>query len=855
MAIKSQLNFAAGELDPALHERTDLEKYRSSVATARNVVVGKTGRITSRPGRKQFVETNLTGRKVKIFPVAHRGCFLEWGHLYVRVYDITTGALISSHVHALTEDDLDYISFTLIKGLDVTVPVAANVTWVNNDLVLVFREGIDILVLDPVNGWRTSYFSGFNVTPIATAITANTGTGHSVVYVANFVANGEESASFTASAAAALPIAAGQVVSLSCVRDYAAGYKDLISEVRFYRKPSAGGAFGYIGSAAEASISAGANHVTAVFDDYGQDADYTNPPPAIDPFLRAVMAPALTEAAFKSKVGTVYQQRLLYSYRDVIIASRPGYFHNTFADYPLDDASTLIFKAGADNYARVLWMIETNGLLVFTSQGVYLHTGALTPTNLAMEKIGNWSCDETVPPVKIPGGVLFIDASTNTIRELSYKDEANRFSGTEVSIFSDHLFRDNKIVSWAFQEGAIPLLWVVFSDGTFASFTHEAEHHMRSWTRHDSGVGIEYVASIGAGFQYAAPTVPTLPQIIFVTRVGTDGDRNIELGVPRYVLASIKAANSEWDKNESIAAMDSMVSWSYLLNDDLVGSDVFTLTPTTPGNWAGTLTLTCGTSGVFVSPGLGVVGQIFRWFHPVDRSSIDLEITARAGDNSITVQPAITFNSSYASGIRLYWTKATFDGLGHMEGEAVSIISDGYVLASPNNDIENYPTVTVTGGAITLPNSERGAIVHIGRPYTMDIETLDIDTIEQRPVLIESMTLNKLYVKVKDFRGFYINGRFPDDDDALTGLESTTMTQVEMVDPSGQEVDYEDPDPILGNRYDQPVDKRIEVTLPGDWKSQGRVCIRQVDPLHFELLSITPDLTDIQRVNRRNEED
>jgi hypothetical protein len=848
MALRPQMSFSSGELDPALHERTDLEKYRSSLATARNVVVGKTGRIVSRPGRRHFVETSITGRRVKIFPVAHRGYFIEWGHLYVRAYDITTGVLLNEETHALTEDDLDYVNFVLIKGLNVTYPGGAvNVTWADSDLILVFREDNDILVLDPINGWLTSYFSGFNVTSLSISNTAGTGTGYAVLYLANFVTRGEESAG-TSTVGGSLPINVGEAESLSAVRQYAADYDELISEVRFYRKPSGGGAFGYIGSAAEGSITAGANHVTAVFDDNGQEADYTNSPPVIPPSLLDALSP--TEANLGSKTAVVYQQRMLYSYGEIIVASRPGFYHNTFADYPLSDDSSLIFKCGTDNYARVLWMVETNGLLVFTTQGVFAHSGALTPTNLTMEKIGNWACDEKLAPVKIPGGVLFLDASTNTVRELSANDDANRFKGVEVSIFSDHLFRDNKVVSWAFQEGPLPLLWVVFSDGTFASFTYEADHHMRSWTRHDSGVGVEYVCSMGAGFEYTDGVTPTLPQILFVTRTGTDGDRNIEIGVPRYVSADIKLANYEWDKNESIAAMDSMVSWEYLLNDDLNGSDVFELTPTTPDDWEGTLTLTCGTSGVFVSPGLGVVGEVYRWFHPVDRSSIDLEITARAGDNSVTVQPSAEFDSDYASDMRLYWTKDTFTGLDHMEGESVAVISDGYLLASPNNDVEDYDVVTVSSGSITLPNSERGAIVHVGRPYTMDVETLDIDTIEQRPVMIESMTLNKLYIKVKDFRGFYINGRFPDDDDALTGVDTTTMSEVEAIDTSSYEVDYEDPDPIVGNRYDQPVDRRVEVTLPGDWSSQGRVCIRQVDPIHFEILSIIPDLTDIQRMNR-----
>ena len=47
MAYKPQSSFAAGEFDPALHERTTLEKYRSGLSKARGIHIAKTGRILS----------------------------------------------------------------------------------------------------------------------------------------------------------------------------------------------------------------------------------------------------------------------------------------------------------------------------------------------------------------------------------------------------------------------------------------------------------------------------------------------------------------------------------------------------------------------------------------------------------------------------------------------------------------------------------------------------------------------------------------------------------------------------------------------------------------------------------------
>ena len=50
MAYLKKASFAAGELDPSLHDKTDIKSYYSGLATARNVVLGKTGRIINSAG-------------------------------------------------------------------------------------------------------------------------------------------------------------------------------------------------------------------------------------------------------------------------------------------------------------------------------------------------------------------------------------------------------------------------------------------------------------------------------------------------------------------------------------------------------------------------------------------------------------------------------------------------------------------------------------------------------------------------------------------------------------------------------------------------------------------------------------
>ncbi len=823
MALKVQASFAAGELDPALHERTTLEKFKSGLASGRGMIVGKTGRLISRMGRSLFRACKLPDREVLIYSPPYTGYVLEWGHQYVRIYAhevlgisasfAVGGVLVDDHSHDFTEDDLPYIHFET-----------------SGSYVYVFRYGLVTkkLFFGPGGGFVAA--ASLFAVPVAptTPNISSTGNGHYVDYAITRVVNGEESPPLIIPGAATnkLPIAVGEVCNIN-VRCQAGITIGATTEIRVYRRPEDAGAYGYIGSSSQI-YSTGSN-IHAKFDDLGVAADYSHgPPEAVDNF---VFRGGTDARVLNSKTGTIYQQRLLLQdgVGEGIFASRSGHQNNFTRDYPLNSDSALKFKSGTSGSANVLRMIDSDGLVVFTSRGIYLSIGALGPTNLALDRKGNWVIADDVPPIALPGGVLFVDSSTNTIRHLMWSQEAASYAGEELSIFSNHLFTGRKIKSWGFHEGETPVLFAVFTDGKFASFTYERQHEMRAWTPQDSSyfqedeveqLNVEAVAATG------------IPEKTFFL-VEKDGERYIELTVPRYVSATIAAEDSESDKNETVAALDSMVSYKTLMNDDLAGADLFVLTENL-GPWDDELTLRCGTSALFTTISWGAVGTIFRYFDTEDGTSVDLEVIQRNSDNEVIVMPSCEFPEDQASNVRLYLTAATFTGLTHLEGEAVSIVVDGYVVASPNNDLENYEQVVVASGAITLPDSLRGAIVHIGRPITFDIKTLKIDTVEQRPVLVESLTVNKLLVKVYKSRGLYVGNEFPADD------KVDGMQDIDAIDTPGDEV-------ILGNRYQAPQTRRVEVSLTGDWQNQGEICIRQVDPVHFEILSLIPDLEDLRR--------
>lgn len=827
--LKPLSSFSTGELDPALRERTTLQKYESGLSTARNIFVRKTGGSSTAAGTKYLDETKTSGRKVILHDLSkiYDGHFLEFGHEYVRVRKSLTyngevfPVLVTGQEEVLPyeEDELELL----------------HVENGSNGIVYVFCEGhepLGIQLVNPGGNLLISLIPAATLFAIPAApllLTASTvgGTGYNVQYLVTQVFAGEESKSMVVLPPVQfqLPITVSTSNQMT-IRLIATGGK-IPTEMRVYRRPQTGQAFGFIGFSTTISPSGG--YYNCTFTDYGQEADYTHQPPGPNPDM--VKLGVADADDIPASTGLVYQQRLLTAFESKIQASRVGYLNNFYRDYPYASDSSLSLGVASSGDLKIRRLMDADGLLAFTTHGVFTQGGVMSPNNLALTRRGPWVIDLRVPPVFLPGAVVFYDESANCIRQLQWSESGAVYLGPEISLYSDHLFVEKRVVSMAYTNDGAPLLWVVFHDGTFCSLTFDREQEMRAWTRHDYADGVlkvEYV--IGTEYFNHPSYGPQISKPIFVV-ANAEGDRFIEMGVPRKPRVEMKENDPEYYIGETAARMHSMVSFRELLNELLDPGDYFELTPVTPDDWEGELTLTCGTSEIFTNPGVGEVGTVFRWFDPVTRESLELEVVSRTDDDEVVVQPSREFPSEYAQGFRLYNTLSTLTGLDHMEGEKVAVMGDGYVIASPNNDDEDYPELTVVSGSITLPPEvPPPAIVHVGRPFTSDLETLSLATVEQKPTLIEPITVNKLYVKVQETRGLYVGANFPDDN-KVEGMERPQVIDGEPMTDGN----------ILANRYQRPVSKRYEITLPGDWDRNGRICARVVDPLHAEILSIIPD--------------
>lgn len=168
------------------------------------------------------------------------------------------------------------------------------------------------------------------------------------------------------------------------------------------------------------------------------------------------------------------------------------------------------------------------------------------------------------------------------------------------------------------------------------------------------------------------------------------------------------------------------------------------------------------------------------------------------------------------SGLTYTGAAATvISGLDHLEGQSVVALANGNVVRG----------LTVTGGAITLPNATTKA--HIGLPYEATMQTLDLDlgavrglgTVQGRMKSISEVTL-----RVEETRGIFV------------GPYDGNRTSPHLVEYKQRSTEA----------WDEAIGLYtgdIRMTTPWDWNTSGSIVVKQFDPLPMTILAIMPDVT------------
>ena len=124
--------------------------------------------------------------------------------------------------------------------------------------------------------------------------------------------------------------------------------------------------------------------------------------------------------------------------------------------------------------------------------------GTLTPSSLGVQ-VQSADGASTLPPVKIGGTILYMQALNSVLRDLLFSVEEDGFVGNDLSVIADHLFQGHTIVSMAYQRIPHSVVWLVRDDGMLLGLTYMREQQVVAWHRHTTDGLFKYVACVTEG--------------------------------------------------------------------------------------------------------------------------------------------------------------------------------------------------------------------------------------------------------------------------------------------------------------------------------------------------------------------
>lgn len=815
MTVATQRSFSAGEIAPALSGRADLTKYATGLKQCRNFMVARYGGVQNRPGTKFIAEVKDSTKRVRLIEFvfnADQAYVLEFGNLYIRFFyqqaplevsgviawsSLTTYAIgdlvsdtgvnyyaIQAGLNHLTSDTAYWYPLT---GVIYEIPSP----YVEADLAtLQFEQSADVMTIVHPN-YAPRDLSRLGQTQWTLAATTF---APSISAPANPDTDGGAGSAYKWKVTAvksetleeSLPSAATTSGDEPTVATPIEVTWDAVSGAQEYNVYRAvNGIYGYIGTAS-----------TNSFDDDGVTPDISDTPPI-------ARTPFASTSNYPSTTG-YFQQRQLYANTnndpEKIWCSRTGNYHNLTYRSPLQDDDALTFVPAGRQVNEIRHLLDLGKLVILSAHDASEvrpaivggghqaadgdADGVLRPTAINLRSQGNRSA-------------IYVQARGSIVRDLRYDVQADGYSGNELTIFSPHLVDGYQLTDIGFAETPNSVVWCARDDGTLLGCTYVYEQQVLGWHRHDTGDGDEF------------------EDVCVIPEGNEDGvyhvvNRSINGSTKRYIE---RFASRFFADIKDAFFVDSGLSYD--------GRNGTATTMTLSGSgWTVNDTLTLSSSvGEFV------IGDIGNAYHlnivtprhgdtPESTATIRLTITDFSSDQVVSVTPSKDVPVAFRNVAMTDWAKAVdvVTGLSHLEGRTVSIFADGNVVSDGHSE----PEYVVTSGSITL--SRHYTVIHVGLPITADLETLDLENPDGESIAPRKKIVNKVTVRFDASRG----GFFGPDKDHLTEIKQRG--------------------PENWDEATRLATGPFEIQIDASWNSNGRVFIRQSDPLPISILSIHPNL-------------
>ena len=174
--------------------------------------------------------------------------------------------------------------------------------------------------------------------------------------------------------------------------------------------------------------------------------------------------------------------------------SQPASFFNYNTSDPTEDDDAISGTIISEELNDIRWAVPVpTGILFGTGKGAWLVNGGggistmnpMTPANVtAQPQAFNGAND--LRPLKIGMDVLYGTNKGNYTRDLSYNLYAQIFTGSDISVLSNHLFFGYYMLDWCWAEEPFKTMWAIRNDGQLISLGYVKEQEMIGWAHHDT---------------------------------------------------------------------------------------------------------------------------------------------------------------------------------------------------------------------------------------------------------------------------------------------------------------------------------------------------------------------------------
>lgn len=474
-----------------------------------------------------------------------------------------------------------------------------------------------------------------------------------------------------------------------------------------------------------------------------------------------------------------------------------------------NDAIVFTISPQGPTADKLTWFGGTPAFMVVgTTGGVYKANGgadgaAITPTAIAVTPVSSFAVAD-IAPVFIGNQLVYVDSDARTLRSFEYDLLGDGYYAFDKNLLAEEI-TNPELTQIGVSLGHPDLIWGVRSDGVLLTCTFLSKEDVAGWARHKIG-GDGKVLSLAVEPQQGA----TNQIVVCVERTINGATRRyIEYSTEDPLIPDIddeftsvdaEAADEQRYRNKIFELQKKFVRVDSAVILDTTQTATLTLSSVTGDS----VTATANAS-IFEA---GDVGRfIFIKYVTGDETGV-AQITGFTSATEVTINILQDFSGTSIASGGWYFLVSTVQGLGHLEGETVGVLTDGAV----------HPDAEVEDGEITLQYPARYVIV--GEKYLGFLRFLDLEMATQAgSIQGVKKNISGLSLRLRNTMG------------GKVGSKSRRLYDMYEMDFRVSDRDLTDRPPLLFSGIKA-------LAHFDDWSESKKLCIVQDQPLPMTVLAL-----------------